>query len=130
MEDPALSGLPGAGDSGGPFINEKKVSSMTKITLLLCTAAVLSGCAMSNTAPVTGFVYNGSKGTYGATSNPVAAKTGQSCSSSILGIIGSGDASAAAAAKAGGITKIATVDSDNFGILGIYATSCTVVTGE
>jgi hypothetical protein len=104
---------------------------MTKIILLVCSAAVvLSGCAMTNTAPVTGFLYNGSKGTYGATSNPVAAKTGESCSSSILGIIGSGDASAASAAKAGGITKISTVDSDNFGVLGIYAKSCTVVTGE
>lgn len=103
---------------------------MNKITLLVCTAAILSGCAMSNTAPVTGFAYNGSKGTYGATANPVAAKTGESCSSSILGIVGMGDASAASAAKAGGITKISTVDSDNFGVLGIYAKSCTVVTGE
>lgn len=103
---------------------------MTKIALLVCSAAVFSGCAMTNTAPVTGFIYQGSKGTYGATGNPVASKTGESCSSSILGIVGSGDASAAAAAKAGGITKIATVDSDNFGVLGIYAKSCTVVTGE
>jgi hypothetical protein len=102
-------------------------------TILLCSAvfAVLaSGCAMSNSAPVSGFLYTGAQGTHGATSNLVAAKTGQSCASSILGIVGTGDASAASAARAGGITKIATVDSDNFGVLGIYAKNCTVVTGE
>jgi hypothetical protein len=105
---------------------------MNKMMLIsgVVFAALASGCAMSNSVPVTGFVYNGAKGTHGATSNVVAAKTGKSCASSILGIVGSGDATAAAAAKAGGITKIATVDSENFAILGIYATNCTVVTGE
>jgi len=105
---------------------------MTKYTLLVggLLAVALSGCAMSASAPVSGFVYQGAKGTYGASGSPVTAKTGESCASSILGIIGTGDASAASAAKAGGITKIATVDSDNFGVLGIYAKNCTVVTGE
>jgi hypothetical protein len=105
---------------------------MTKIALLVggLAAVVLSGCAASASAPVTGFLYQGAKGTYGASSNVVSAKTGQSCASSILGIVGSGDASAASAAKAGGITKIATVDSENFGVLGIYAKNCTTVTGE
>jgi predicted nucleic acid-binding protein len=44
--------------------------------------------------------------------------------------VGIGDASIASAAKEGGITKISTVDSDNFSVLGIYATNCTIVTGE
>jgi hypothetical protein len=85
---------------------------------------------MSTSTPVTGYVYTGNQGTTAVTSNPIGAKTGESCAMSILGAVGLGDASAASAAKAGGITKIATVDSDNFGILGIYAKNCTIVTGE
>lgn len=98
--------------------------------LALALAALSTGCAMSANSPVTGFVYGASKGATAATSNDVGTKTGQSCASSILGVYGSGDASIAAAAKAGGITKISAVDSDNFGVLGVYAKNCTVVTGE
>lgn len=103
---------------------------MLKTILSAAVVALsLSGCAMSTSSPVTGTIYTGAKGTYGG-QNSVGSKRGESCASSILGIIGTGDASAAAAAKAGGITTIGTVDSDNFGVLGIYATNCTVVTGE
>jgi hypothetical protein len=49
---------------------------------------------------------------------------------SILGIIAIGDASATTAAQAGGITKIGVVDTDMFGVLGLYAKHCTVVKGE
>jgi len=44
----------------------------------------------------------------------VGSKGGESCASSILGIVVTGEASAAAAA----------------GVLGIYATNCAIVTGE
>ena len=104
---------------------------MIRKAIALATLALLtSGCAMSMGTPVTGFLYQGAKGTIGATSNPIGGKSGESCASSILGIIGTGDASAAAAAKAGGISKISTVDNSNFAILGIYAKNCTMVTGE
>ena len=98
--------------------------------LALALAALSTGCALSANAPVTGFVYQAAKGGSAATSNDLGGKTGQSCAMSILGVYGGGDASIAAAAKAGGITKISAVDSDNFGILGIYAKNCTVVSGD
>jgi len=101
-----------------------------KLITLAALAFLSSGCAMSMANPVTGFLYSGTQGTTAATGNPIGAKTGESCAMSILGAVGLGDASAAAAAKAGGITKISTVDSDNFVILGVYAKNCTVVTGE
>ncbi len=100
------------------------------IAAALLLAPFATGCAMSANAPVSGALYQSSKGATAATSNPLAAKNGKSCASSILGIVGTGDASIASAAKAGGITKVSAVDSENFGILGIYATNCTVVTGE
>ncbi len=104
---------------------------MIKKLLVLSALAVLaSGCARSANVPVSGGLYNGSKGATAATSNTLGGKTGQSCATSYLGIIGLGDASIASAAKAGGISKISTVDSDNFGLLGLYAKNCTVVSGE
>lgn len=101
-----------------------------KMIALGALATMTSGCAMSTAQPVTGFAYLGAKGAHTATSNPVGGKTGQSCATSYLGVVGLGDASVAAAAKAGGIQQISAVDSDNFAILGIYAKNCTVVTGQ
>lgn len=101
-----------------------------KLFALGALSLLATGCAMSSNAPVTGSIYLGAKGATAATSNPVGAKTGESCATSYLGVIGLGDASVASAAKAGGITKIGSVSSDNKGILGVYAKNCTVVTGE
>lgn len=99
-------------------------------TAVALFALSTTGCAMSANAPVSGFLYLGANGATAATSNAVSSKTGKSCASSILGVVGTGDASIMAAAKAGGITKVASVDSENSNILGIYATNCTVVSGE
>ena len=85
---------------------------------------------MSNSAPVTGFAYTGAKGATNATSNDVGKKTGTSCATSYVGVVGLGDASIASAAKAGGITQISSVDSDSMSILGLYAKNCTIVTGN
>jgi hypothetical protein len=101
-----------------------------KLIALAALATLSTGCAMSMSNPVTGAIYQGTQGVTAVTASPIGAKTGESCAMSILGVVGLGDASSVAAAKAGGITKISTVDSDNFGILGIYAKNCTVVTGE
>jgi hypothetical protein len=58
-------------------------------------------------------------------------KTGEACSTGYLGLIAMGDASLAAAKKAGGITDVHTVDFRNFSILGvIYQQGCTVVHGK
>ena len=58
------------------------------------------------------------------------AKTGEACAMSILGIVAVGDASVEAAKAEGGVSKVSTVDYAQFGILGIYANTCTVVKGE
>ncbi|MDX2024138.1 MAG: TRL domain-containing protein [Deltaproteobacteria bacterium] len=62
--------------------------------------------------------------------NAVGMKQGQSCASAVLGVVATGDASVATAAKAAGITKVASVDGHNTNILGIYSTYCVIVTGE
>jgi hypothetical protein len=60
----------------------------------------------------------------------VGAKQGESCATGILGLVATGDASAATAARQAGITRIATVDGKNSNILGIVTKYCVVVTGE
>ncbi len=110
---------------------------MKKLVCLTASVAVsaaaitaLIGCAQPNMSPVSGGLYTGVQGHSNATSNPIGTKRGESCAMSILGIIAIGDASATTAAQAGGITKIGVVDTDMFGVLGLYAKHCTVVKGE
>ena len=77
-----------------------------------------------------GFVYSDVQFNERTTDNALGGKRGEGCASNILGIIDTGDASAASAAKQAGITKIASVDGTASSILGVYGTYCVVVTGE
>lgn len=100
--------------------------ALTAIALLAAT-----GCAATSTrAPVTGFLYTDASAGESAGSDVAATKTGEACAASILGLIGTGDASINTAAKKGGITQVAYVDGKSTNILGLYATYCTVVHGE
>lgn len=115
-----------------PTVNEGN-HQMKRIALLAAVAAgLLSGCAMTTRAPVTGFVYNSTKanGGEGFSESVETQKTGRACATSILGIVGTGDASIQEAARNGGISKISFVDTENKMILGIWAESCTVVYGQ
>jgi OOP family OmpA-OmpF porin len=56
-------------------------------------------------------------------------KTGQSCATGILGIVGWGDASLAAAKKAAGVSDVSAVEFGGTNILGIYTKGCTIVSG-
>src|SRR5574344_354883 len=97
---------------------------------LACAAAfVLSGCAMSS-SPLVGVLYSDVQYGESATSNDGSSKVGEASASSILGIVATGDASIATAAKNGNITKIHHVDVESTGILGIYATYKVIVYGE
>ena len=99
--------------------------------LLLSLVAVLlvSGCAVTLT-PVTGFIYSDVKGPLQATSNEGSMKTGTSEATSILGLVGTGDASIEAAMKDGKITKIHHVDYHTKNILALYAKLTVIVYGE
>ena len=88
------------------------------LVVLALTAAAFMGCPSVN-HPVA------------ASSATVGAKTGQSSGQIILGLFGNVDAGMLAAAKAGGITKIATVDTKVQSVLGpVILTFTTTVTGE
>ena len=87
------------------------------ISAMVAVVAMMSSCAL--TLPVN------------ATSNAVGSKVGTAKATGYLGMLFFGqDASIQKAAKAGGITKISTVDIKMTNLLGLVVTYSTIVTGE
>ena len=94
-----------------------------------CAVSVLSGCATAR-SPVTGFWYTDTHSAVNATSNQAGNRVGEACASSILGLVGTGDASIESARRNGGITMISSVDDKAKSILGIWAEYCVIVRGR
>jgi hypothetical protein len=93
------------------------------LILLVC-----SGCATYLPA---GSFYTGAKGAIGAGAGDVShSKVGISQSTSILGLVATGDSSIKTAAANGGIKKIKYVDYEVENILGLYGVYKTVVYGD
>lgn len=90
--------------------------------------AFFAGCSVQGTAP--GALYTGNKTPITATSAGSASKEGQATCTNILGLIAIGDCSIQAAAKQAGIAQVKSVDTENFGVLGLYSTSTTIVRGN
>ena len=104
---------------------------MRNIALVLALVAMLlcAGCA-SVASPVAGGIFLDVKGPIDATANTAGSRQGEAMATSILGLIGQGDASIEAAAANGGITKISSVDHHSWSILGIYSKFTTIVHGD
>lgn len=81
-------------------------------------------------SPAGAAVYVEERGPVAVTGNTLGTKVGTSEATSILGIIGTGDASINAAARAAGIKKISHVDYEAFNVLGVYAKYTTIVYGD
>lgn len=102
-----------------------------KLGTIAATALMVSGCAYWPSAPHNGAFYTN-------VTSPVAVldqeaptvRTGEACSTSILGLFAAGDSSINAAKSKVGITKISTVE-ERFTqyVLGAYGKYCTVVSG-
>lgn len=98
---------------------------------VLSMSFVLSGCAgLAFSRTNIGLLYSNSNRNEMVTEANGGSKQGEACASSILGWVTTGDASAVAAAKNGGISQIMSVDNSISNILGIYAKYCVIVTGE
>jgi hypothetical protein len=100
-----------------------------KLAVIGLLAFVASGCAMV-ASPVMGSLYTDVQGPAGVTSNSGSSKMGTGSCQSILGLIATGDASIATAAKSAGITKIHHVDYYSQSILGFWAKYTVKVYGE
>jgi hypothetical protein len=58
------------------------------------------------------------------------AREGKACIHNVLGIVVFGDGSIDNAMKSSGIKDVYSVKAEKFGILGVYANSCTIIQGE
>ncbi|MBE7437793.1 MAG: hypothetical protein HS115_04990 [Spirochaetales bacterium] len=101
--------------------------SLLHKTLLAVLVASMGACASPGFGPAGGF-YTSTKIGVSAT-QPQGAKTGQACAQTVLGLVAWGDASIQAAAAAGGITNIRTIDYHGLSIL-VWGRLCTVVQGD
>lgn len=88
----------------------------------------LAGC-QPVASHVLGTLILDAKGPISATS-VAGTREGTACAKSILGLVGSGDASIDAAKKAGGIQEVSSVDYHSTSTLGIVAEFCTIVHGK
>ncbi len=86
-------------------------------TVLLASLAISAACTI--TRP------------FAVSSNPIGTKVGRASSQAYLGgLFVGGDGSIHAAAKQGGINRVATVDVETFNFLYLFIKRTTVVTGE
>lgn len=106
---------------------------MRRFAIIAVAAAFIlaeTGCAYAARSPVTGFIYTNVSDNAQVTANTIGSKTGRSTATSILGIVATGDCSVATAARQGGIKTITSVDYEITNVLGIYASSTVIVTGQ
>ena len=101
------------------------------IALFAVVAAVTTGCAGTGMMSGTGYAMINMETTEGqsVTAHKTGTKTGKGCTSNILGVYASGDASINTAAKSAGITNISTVERQFTNYI-VYGKMCTIVTGN
>ena len=109
----------------------KKLGFVSMITVAAATLFACGGVTPIAGKPSgAGSLYSDVQFNDRVTDNPVGAKQGTACASNILGLIATGDTSAATAAKSAGITKVGAIDGQHSNILSFYGKYCTVVVGE
>ncbi len=108
----------------------KKLALAVVAVLAVVASSGCAGLAFAGRANGAVGIYSETKANDHVTDEALTTKTGQACSTSVLGLVTTGDSSVPTAAKNGGITKVVSVDNDFMQVLGVYAKFCTVVTGE
>jgi len=99
--------------------------------LMLASVAACALSSMACTSLLTGTaLYTNVSGPMQAMEKKIGPKKGEACSKNYLGLVAIGDGGIAAAAKAGGIRDVTSVDFHYTNILGLYQEHCAVVTGE
>ncbi|MGZ3794232.1 MAG: TRL-like family protein [Bdellovibrio sp.] len=101
-----------------------------KYIIALAALATLSGCATGMTRNGIGLIYTQVKDSITATEHAGGSKKGTACANNILALVSTGDMSIDTAKKNGSITKVTSVDYSQYSILGVYAETCAIVTGD
>lgn len=101
---------------------------LKKIIFIAVASSLLAGCA-NGLSPVGVGLITDVKGPITATGK-TGTKTGTSCATTTLGLVNKGDASIAAAKKAGNISVVATADYHTKGFYPFVGETCVTVTGK
>ncbi|MCX6125119.1 MAG: TRL-like family protein [Proteobacteria bacterium] len=106
------------------------VKQLLKISFV--TGMLFMASCATGPQPRPGAIYTGLQGPNQAMAGKEGGKkTGESCASSVLGLVGWGDASVDSARVNGDIQNIGAVDYKSFSVLGfVYAQTCTLVSGS
>lgn len=106
----------------------RRTSTIVRLAALLAAVFMLAGCQTVQ-SPVIGLWMQNVGVPLDAGSTRVGDKEGKACATSYAGVFAMGDASVKAAAAAGGITKVETVDAEvtSWIVVGKF---CTVVRGS
>ena len=106
------------------------IKSLHVIMTICLASLVLSGCGAHVSSPLTGVFYTNVQGPVAATGKSGGVvRSGSASTTSILGLVATGDASIRAAARNGGITEIHWVDYHSESTLGIFAKYTVIVYG-
>ncbi len=101
-----------------------------KYFALVLLAGLMAGCATVMSRNGMGLVFTDVKDTVMATTNVARTKKGEACATNILSIVSTGDMSVETAKRSAGITKVSSIDYSQYAVLGVFAKTCTIVTGE
>ena len=99
-----------------------------QLGLILLATLGLSGC-ISVATPAIGVLFTDVTWD-GMAKGSLGNKEGKACAQTVLSLVSTGDASIKAAAAAGGITNIMSVDHYTKNIVGILGEYCTIVRGS
>ena len=106
----------------------RRNSIVVKLATMFAIVFMLAGC-QTVASPVSGIFMQNVGIPLDAGTTSVGSKEGKACATSYFGFYAHGDASIKAAAAAGGITKIDTVDAEVTSLV-VIGTWCTVVRGS
>lgn len=105
---------------------------MKKIFLVFTLSLLLASCTQTKSGVTSGFIMTSWNDTISASiDNSVkVTRSGEACSTNILGIIATGDSSVEAAKRDGRIKNVSYADTSYLNILGIFQKGCTIVKGN
>ncbi|MFA7256906.1 MAG: TRL-like family protein [Kiritimatiellales bacterium] len=111
----------------------KSSVSILSVFVLATMVFSLTGCLVAPFVPPSGMAYSQFDAPLDVdfqNTDLSGMKKGTSETMSILGLVATGDASAQAAAKNGGITKIVHADYEYFNVLGVVQRTTVIVYGK
>lgn len=109
---------------------ENLMRSLILPVLVMALALNITGCGGYFITPMVGATIRTNAKFPVTATTAQGSKKGKACVMNYLGLIEKGDASIEAAKENGGITAVATVDSQVKSLLFFYGEYCTIVTGN